>query len=103
MNKEDFNNLLKSSLSKYSEGRWAYFSEVINIIKQESEFEAKPDYAYTFEMNEDHGHINFTIAEDGTYAIVTEHVPSESNMQIFDENQVELLPIIEHEVEGHSH
>ena len=50
-----------------------------------------------------HGHINFTIAEDGTYAIVTEHVPSESNMQIFDENQVELLPIIEHEVEGHSH
>jgi membrane protease subunit (stomatin/prohibitin family) len=72
-------------------------------IKQESEFEAKPDYAYTFEMNEDHGHINFTIAEDGTYAIVTEHVPSESNMQIFDENQVELLPIIEHEVEGHSH
>lgn len=72
-------------------------------IKQESEFEAKPDYAYTFEMNEDHGHINFTIAEDGTYAIVTEHFPSESNMQIFDENQVEILPINEHEGEGHSH
>ena len=72
-------------------------------IKQESEFEAKPDYAYTFEMNEDHGHINFTIADDGTYAIVTEHFPGESNMQIFDENQVEILPIREHEGEGHSH
>lgn len=72
-------------------------------IKQESEFEAKPDYAYTFEMNEDHGHINFTIAEDGTYAIVTEHFPGESNMQIFDENQVEILPVREHEGEAHSH
>ncbi|HCQ89299.1 MAG TPA: hypothetical protein DIU45_05575 [Clostridium sp.] len=39
MNKEDFNNLLKSSLSKYYEGRWTSFSEVINIIKQENEFE----------------------------------------------------------------
>lgn len=72
-------------------------------IKQDSEFEAKPDYAYTFEMNEDHGHIYFTIAEDGTYAIVTEHFPSESNMQIFDENQVEILPVREHEGEAHSH
>lgn len=72
-------------------------------IKQDSEFEAKPDYAYTFEMNEDHGHINFTIAEDGTYAIVTEHFPSESSMEIFDENQVEILPIRQHEGQGHSH
>jgi hypothetical protein len=39
MSKEDFSNLLKSSRSKYYEGRWAYFSEVINIIKQENEFE----------------------------------------------------------------
>ncbi|MGI6679862.1 MAG: hypothetical protein ACOX2Q_12705 [Dehalobacterium sp.] len=72
-------------------------------IKQDSEFEAKPDYAYTFEMNEDHGHINFTIKEDGTYAIVTEHMPHESNMQIFDKDEVEILPMREHEGEAHQH
>ncbi|AKL96042.1 hypothetical protein CACET_c25970 [Clostridium aceticum] len=73
------------------------------VIKQDSTFEARPDYAYTFEMGEDHGHIHFTIKEEGTYAIVTEHFPQESNMQIFDENKVEILPIREHEAEGHSH
>ena len=30
----DFEELLSSSLSKYYEGRWAYFSEVINIIHE---------------------------------------------------------------------
>ncbi len=73
------------------------------VIKQDSEFVAKPDFAYTFEMNPDHGHIHFTIEEDGTYAIVTEHMPHESNMQIFDADQVEILPVREHEGEGHSH
>ena len=72
------------------------------IIKQDSNFVAKPDYAYTFEMNEDHGHIHFTIEEDGRYAIVTEHMPFESSMQIFDENNVEILPEIEHEA-NHYH
>lgn len=73
------------------------------FIKQESTFEAKPDYAYTLEMNEDHGHIYFDIKQDGTYAIVTEHMPHESNMQIFDENEFEILPVRDHEGEGHSH
>ncbi|NMA67813.1 MAG: hypothetical protein GX958_00080 [Desulfitobacterium sp.] len=73
------------------------------FIKQESTFEAKPDYAYTLEMNEDHGHIYFEIKEDGTYAIVTEHMPHESNMQIFDENENEILPLREHEGEVNSH
>ncbi|HHX23973.1 MAG TPA: hypothetical protein GX723_08205 [Thermoanaerobacterales bacterium] len=72
-------------------------------IKLDSEFQAKPDYAYTFEMDPDHGHIYFTIEEDGTYAIVTEHMPYESNMQIFDEDEVEVLPIREYEGEEHSH
>lgn len=72
-------------------------------IKQDSEFEAKPDYAYTFEMDPEHGHIHFTIKEDGIYAIVTEHMPHENNMQIFDENEVEILPIREHEGERHNH
>lgn len=30
----DFEELLSSSLGKYYEGRWAYFSEVINIIHE---------------------------------------------------------------------
>ncbi|WP_346887881.1 hypothetical protein [Clostridium sp. UBA1056] len=34
MNYFDFQELLKGSLGKYYEGRWAYFSEVINIIKE---------------------------------------------------------------------
>lgn len=73
-------------------------------IKQDSDFVAKSDYAYTFEMNEDHGHIHFTIEEDGRYAIVTEHMPFESSMQIFDEDDVELLPVVEHEVDpDHEH
>lgn len=73
------------------------------VIEQDSEFAAKPDYAYTLEMNPDHGHIHFTIEEDGTYAIVTEHMPHESNMQVFDEDEVEILPVREHEGEGHQH
>lgn len=72
------------------------------IIKQESEFVVKPDYAYTLEMDKKQGHIYFTIKEDGTYAIVTEHMPSESNMQILDENEVEILPIEEYVAEEHS-
>lgn len=72
-------------------------------IENDSEFDAKPDFAYEFQMNPDHGHFHFNIAEDGTYAIVTEHMPSENNMQIFDENKVEILPSAEHEGEGHNH
>lgn len=72
-------------------------------IKQDSSFIAKPDYAYTFEMNEDHGHISFTIEEAGTYAIVTEHMPFESSMQIFDKDDIEILPIREHEAGDHEH
>lgn len=34
MNYSDFQQLLNSSLGKYYEGRWAYFSEVINIIRE---------------------------------------------------------------------
>lgn len=34
MKYSDFQELLSSSLSQYYEGRWAYFSEVINIIKE---------------------------------------------------------------------
>lgn len=74
-----------------------------DMIEQDSTFDAKPDFAYTLEMNEDHGHIYFTIEEAGLYAIVTEHFPKESNMQIFDSNRVEILPIAEHEAHGHSH
>lgn len=66
-------------------------------IQQDSEFEARPDYAYTLEMDKEHGHINFTISEDGSYAIVTEHFPSESNMQIFDADENEIKPVREHE------
>lgn len=71
-------------------------------IKQESEFVVKPDFAYTLEMDKKQGHIYFTIKEDGTYAIVTEHMPYESNMQILDENEVEILPIEEYVAEEHS-
>jgi len=76
------------------------------MIKQDSTFEAKPDYAYNFEMSDDHGHIHFTIAQEGTYAIVTEHMPSESNMKIVDADGKEISPVKEHEGEhghGHSH
>lgn len=72
-------------------------SENKEVIAQESEFIAKPDFAYTFEMEKDHGHINFVIEEDGRYAIVTEHMPSENTMQVFGEDQVEILPEVEHE------
>lgn len=34
MNYSDFQELINSSRGKYYEGRWAYFSEVINIIKE---------------------------------------------------------------------
>lgn len=74
------------------------------IVEQAGQFQAKPDFAYTLEMDPEHGHINFEIAEDGTYAIVTEHYPSESQMQIFDSKDVEILPVKEHEGTGeHSH
>lgn len=72
-------------------------------IKEGSSFEAKPDYAYTLLMDPEHGHFGFTIAEDGTYAIVTEHMPSENNLQVFDSNKVEILPSAEHEGHGHHH
>jgi len=35
MNYEDFQELLNSERGSYYEGRWAYFNEVINIIKEE--------------------------------------------------------------------
>ena len=34
INYSDFQESLTSSLGKYYEGRWAYFSEVINIIQK---------------------------------------------------------------------
>jgi hypothetical protein len=34
INYSDFEELLNSSLGKYYEGRWAYFSEVVNIIQE---------------------------------------------------------------------
>lgn len=71
------------------------------VIEQESEFIAKPDYAYNLKMAKDHGHVNFVIEEDGRYAIVTEHLPSESTMQIFNADQVEILPDVEHEGPAH--
>lgn len=74
-----------------------------DLIPQDGSFVAKPDYAFTLVMDPEHGHINFTIEEAGLYAIVTEHLPEESSMQIFDENDVELLPVKVHEIEGHSH
>lgn len=73
------------------------------MIEQNSEFEAKSDYAYSFEMNEDRGRIYFTIKDDGVYAIITEHLPEESNMRIFDANNAEILPIREHEALEHIH
>ncbi|NLL19751.1 MAG: hypothetical protein GX262_12120 [Clostridia bacterium] len=72
-------------------------------IPQEGTFEAKPDYAYTLEMDPEHGHIYFTISEDGVYAIVTEHFPGEMDMQVFTQDQEELSPIKEHEGAAHEH
>ncbi|MDO5713365.1 MAG: hypothetical protein Q4Q07_02925, partial [Tissierellia bacterium] len=70
-------------------------------VKQEGTFTAQPDYLYTLEMNPEHGHINFVIEEDGEYALVLEHDPSESNMQVFDKDEVEVLP--KQEIKGHGH
>lgn len=74
-----------------------------DVIKQDSTFDAKSYYAYTLEMNEDHGHIHFNIAEDGIYVIATQHLPEENSMQIFAEDKKEILPVKEYEVKGHSH
>ena len=73
------------------------------VIKQEETFEAKSDFAYTLEMDPEHGHIHFTIKEDGKYALITEHLPKESTMQIFDAEKKEILPVEEKEIEGHKH
>ncbi|MGO1469565.1 MAG: hypothetical protein ACTHW2_06060 [Tissierella sp.] len=67
------------------------------LVKQESKFEAKADYVYTLEMDPEHGHIDFEITEDGRYALVTEHYPSESQMQVFNSEDIEIMPDKEHE------
>ncbi|NLM51328.1 MAG: hypothetical protein GX197_00665 [Firmicutes bacterium] len=67
------------------------------FVKQGGEFVAKPDYAYTLEMDKEHGHIYFVIGEDSIYAVVTEHKPHENNMQIFTEDEKRILPLREHE------
>lgn len=71
-------------------------------LEEDSSFVAKPDYAYTFVMGADHGHFTFTIEEDGTYAIATEHQPWENDMQIFNAAGEELEPTKVHEVD-HDH
>ncbi len=70
-------------------------------IENDSTFDAKPDYVYELQMDPEHGHFHFNIAEDGRYAIITEHFPSENNLQVFDANKNEILPVAEHEAEHH--
>lgn len=70
-------------------------------IDQGATFEAKPDYAYKLKMDPEHGHIHFIIAEDATYSIITEHLPSESNMQVFDASEKEILPASQQEFHSH--
>lgn len=72
------------------------------ILEEASSFVAKPDHAYTFKMEPDHGHFEFTIEEAGVYAIATEHEPWESEQQILDAEGSELIPIKEHEID-HDH
>lgn len=72
-------------------------SEGKEVIEEGGKFQAKPDYVYTLEMDPDHGHIDFEILEDGRYALVTEHYPSESQMQVFDSEDIEIMPDKEHE------
>lgn len=73
------------------------------VIEQDSIFTANPDYAYTFQMNPHNGNVSFTIEDEGKYAIITEHLPEESSMQIFNEDKEEMLPYKVHEIEGHDH
>lgn len=71
------------------------------VIKQDGKFEAKPDYAYTLEMDPEHGHVYFEIKEAGNYALVTEHEPSENMMQLFGSDDIEIMPIKEYEGAAH--
>lgn len=73
------------------------------VIKNDSSFTPQPDFAYTFEMDPEHGHIDFKVTEDGEYAIVLQHLPSESNMQIFDAEKKEVMPKKEMEGAAHDH
>lgn len=67
------------------------------LVKEGGKFQAKPDYVYTLEMDPEHGHIDFEITEDGRYALVTEHYPSESQMQVLDSEGIEIMPDKEYE------
>lgn len=71
------------------------------IVKQDAKFEARPDYVYSIEMDPEHGHVYFEIKEAGRYALVTEHHPSENNLQVFGDDDIEIMPDVEHE--GHDH
>lgn len=70
-------------------------------VENDSSFEAKPDYTYELQMDPEHGHFHFNIGEDGRYAIITEHLPSENNLQVFDKDKNELVPEKEHEFDHH--
>ena len=69
-------------------------------MAQDAKFDLEPHHAYTLEMNteEDHGHVYFTITEDGVYAIGTEHAPAEFTMQIFHVDGDEFFPTKEHTI-----
>lgn len=67
------------------------------LVKEGGKFQAKPDYVYTLEMDPEHGHIDFEITEDGRYALVTEHYPSESQMQVLDSEGIEIMADKEYE------
>lgn len=62
------------------------------LVKEGGKFQAKADYVYTLEMDPEHGHIDFEITEDGVYALVTEHLPAESQMQVLDSEGIEIMP-----------
>jgi len=49
MNYSDFEELLNSSRGNYYEGRWAYFSEVINIIKENEDINSVLELGPSFQ------------------------------------------------------
>lgn len=69
-------------------------------MAQDAKFGLEPHKAYTLEMNteEDHGHVYFTVAEDGVYAIGVQHNPTEFTMQVFSAEGDEFLPTKEHTI-----
>jgi hypothetical protein len=49
MTYSDFQELLNSSLGNYYEGRWAYFSEVINIIQENQDIKKALELGPSFQ------------------------------------------------------